>query len=125
MYDKVKFLIASDTSICVEFGNEISKEINDKIRAFEDMLKDYPIEGIEETVPTYRSVLVHYNPGIVTFSELAEKLREIIEKSGNAHASEGELIRVPVCYGGEYGPDLEYVAEYHNMTAEEVIDIHT
>ncbi len=125
MYDKVKFLIASDTSICVEFGNEISKEINAKIRAFEDTLKDHPIEGIEETVPTYRSVLVHYNPGIVTFAELAEKLSEIIEKSGNVEASEGELVRVPVCYGGEYGPDLEYVAEYHNMTAEEVISIHT
>ena len=45
MYDKVKFLIASDTSVCVEFGNEISKEINDKIRAFEDMLKAFTSES--------------------------------------------------------------------------------
>lgn len=125
MYDKVKFLIASDTSVCVEFGNEISKDINAKIRAFEDTLKEHPIEGIEETVPTYRSVLVHYNPGMLTFGELQEKLLEIIEKSGSAEAGEGELVRVPVCYGGEYGPDLEYVAEYHNMTPEEVIRIHT
>jgi len=125
LYDKVKFLVASDTSVCVEFGNEISKDINAKIRAFEDALKENPIEGIQETVPTYRSVLVHYDPGVLTFSELEKRIFHLIETSGNAQSTEGELVRVPVCYGGEYGPDLEFVAEYHNMTKEEVIRIHT
>jgi len=125
LYEKVKFLISSDTSVCVEFGNEISKDINAKIRAFEAALKEHPIEGIQETVPTYRSVLVHYDPGVVTFGQLEERILDVLEKSGNAQTDEGELVRVPVCYGGEYGPDLEHVAEYHNMTPEEVIRIHT
>lgn len=125
MYEKVKFLITSDTSVCVEFGNEISKDINAKIRAFEATLKENPIEGVLETVPTYRSVLVHYDPGAVNFLDLEEQILKIIEKSGNVQTTEGELVRVPVCYGGEYGPDLEHVAQYHHMTPEEVIRIHT
>ena len=125
MYEKEKFLITSDTSLCVEFGNEISRKINAKIRAFEQLLEKNPIKGIAETVPTYRSVLVHYHPEEITYDELVGRLSVLAEGLKETDVPEGELIRVPVIYGGKYGPDLEYVAEHSGLSAEEVIKLHT
>ena len=58
----VRFLLTGDTSVCVEFGNEISEPINAQIRAFNIALSSSDIPGIVETVPTYRSLMVHYDP---------------------------------------------------------------
>ena len=62
--DGVRYLAAGDSAVCVEFGNEISPEINKKIRAFKIAVEKEQIPGIVETVPTYRSLLVHYRPGL-------------------------------------------------------------
>jgi len=125
LYEEAKFLIASENAICVEFGNEISKEINTKIRTFEHILLEKNIPGVTETVPTYRSLIVHYYPHIIRFAELKAKLKEIVDTMSNMPIPEGKLVRVPVLYGGEYGPDLEYVAKHNSLTPEEVIKIHT
>ena len=63
----VKFLLTGDTSLSVEFGNEISTEINAKIRAFNIALENSKIPGIVETVPTYRSLMVHYDPSVIRY----------------------------------------------------------
>lgn len=125
MYDKVKFLIASEKAICVEFGNEISEAINAKIRTFEKLLWEHNIHGITETVPTYRSIMVHYSPDIILYSELKERLQALINEMSDMPMPDGKLVRVPVVYGGEYGPDLEHVARHNGLTTKEVIHIHT
>ena len=61
----VRFLLTGDTSVCVEFGNEISESINAQIRAFNIALSKSDIPGIVETVPTYRSLMVHYDPEVI------------------------------------------------------------
>ena len=61
----VKFLLTGDTSLSVEFGNEISEAINTQIRAFNIALQDSKLPGIVETVPTYRSLMIHYDPGVI------------------------------------------------------------
>ncbi len=125
MYDKPKFLISSDTSLCVEFGDEIDRTINQHIRAFELLLKEHPIEGIAETVPTYRSVLVHYHPEIIGYDELVTRLGELLRTVEYMEIPDGKLVRVPVIYGGKYGPDLENVAAHNHITTDEVIRLHT
>ena len=69
----VRYLVSGDCAVTVEFGNEISPEINRKIRAFKIALEKEQIEGIVETVPTYRSLLVVYKPEVIRFSALTEK----------------------------------------------------
>jgi len=122
---EVRYLPSGDCAICVEFGNEISPEINAKIRAFKIALEKENIDGIVETVPTYRSLLVVYRPEVILFKELTEKFDGIMGAMGNIQIPPPTVIEIPVLYGGEMGPDLENVAAHNNKTTDEVIKIHT
>lgn len=122
-YPQIK--ITGDTSVAVVFGNEISEEINTKIRAFDEALTEKQIDGVYETVPTYCALTIHYAPEKIRYQALKEKLEAILTVSHKAQRTNTVVIEIPVLYGGAYGPDLDYVAEYHHMTPEEIIRIHT
>ena len=121
----VRYLVSGDSAVCVEFGNEISPEINRKIRAFKIALEKEQIEGIVETVPTYRSLLVVYEPETVSFGELTKRFGEVMKHIGSVQIPPPTVVEIPVLYGGEMGPDLEFVAEHNHMTPDEVIRLHT
>lgn len=121
----VRYLISGDCAVCVEFGNEISPEINDKIRAFKIALEKKQIDGIVETIPTYRSILVVYQPEVIRFRELTEKFDEVLNAVSEIQIPPPTVIEIPVLYGGEMGPDIENVAAHNKKTVEEVIKIHT
>lgn len=122
---EVRYLVSGDCSVCVEFGNEISPEINKKIRAFKIAVEKSGIPGVVETVPTYRSLLVHYKPEIIGFKALTEKFAELMGSLASIQIPPPAVIEIPVLYGGEMGPDIENVAEHNHKTVEEVIRIHT
>ncbi len=122
----VRFLIAGDSSLCAEFGNEISKEINAQIRAFNILLKESGIAGIVETIPTYRSLLIQYDPGMISYKSLEGKLKKLLARLDSVEIPPSEVLEVPVLYGGEeMGPDLKFVAENAKMSEEEVIKLHS
>ncbi len=122
----VRFLLTGDTSVCVEFGNEISEPINARIRAFNIALSSSSIPGIVETVPTYRSLMVHYDPEVIRYAPLMEKLKGLLGQLDKITIPPREVLEIPVLYGGEeMGPDLKFVAEHAGKTEEEVINIHT
>ena len=122
---EVRFLLTGDTSLTVEFGNEISEEINAKIRAFNIALGQSGIKGIVETVPTYRSLMVHYDPGVIGYGALVKKMQSLLGQLDSIQIPPSEVLEIPVLYGGEEGPDLAFVAEHNGKTQEEVIKIHT
>ncbi len=122
---EVRFLLTGDTSLCVEFGNEISTDINKQIRAFNIALADSKIPGIVETVPTYRSLMVHYDPGVIEYAPLVKKLKGLLGQLDSIEIPPSPVLEIPVLYGGEEGPDLAFVAEHNGKTPEEVIKIHT
>ena len=97
----VRYLVSGDCAVTVEFGNEISPEINRKIRAFKIALEKEQIEGIVETVPTYRSLLVVYKPEVIRFSALTEKFEKILSSMGSIQIPPPTVIEIPVLYGGE------------------------
>ncbi len=121
----VRYLVSGDQAVCVEFGNEISPEINKKIRAFKIAVEKSGTEGIVETVPTYRSLLVHYRPEVIGFQKLTGKFEELMGSLSNIQIPPPTVIEIPVLYGGEMGPDIENVADHNGKTVEEVIRIHT
>jgi len=83
------------------------------------------IPGVREAIPTYRSVLVYYDPDEILFHELVAQMRQIETHLQTAILPEPRIVEIPVAYGGEYGPDLEFVAEHAHLTPEEVIVLHT
>lgn len=123
--DNVRFLLTGDTSLSVEFGNEISEAINAQIRAFNIALNESGIPGIVETVPTYRSLMVHYDPGVILYDPLVEQLQALLGKLDQIRIPPSDVLEIPVLYGGEEGPDLDFVAQHNGKTPQEVIDIHT
>ena len=116
---------SGDTSITVVFGDEISYEINTRIRAFDEALTELQIDGIYETVPTYCALTIHYAPEVIRYRDLVLELKKLLAVDHKASLLNTVVMEIPVLYGGEYGPDLEYVAWYNHLTAEEVIRIHS
>lgn len=122
----MKFLKAGDSALVIELGNEISPVINFKLKKITEFLDNLNKQGIKDLLPTYRSIIVYYNPLLVSFDEI----KNVVEENCNFENEkideiEKEIVEIPVLYGGEYGPDLENIATHNNITTEEVIKIHT
>ena len=123
-----KVLPVGDAAVLVEFGESIDPDVNDRVYAFAASVTAADIDGVEELVPTYRSLLVQYDLHKVAYEDVSARLEEL------THAAEGPadtvsrgnvIVHIPVAYGGEYGPDLEDVAEHNGLSSQGVIDIHS
>lgn len=125
-YESTRYLPFGDTALLVEFGESISLEANRKVVALNEALLKTELPEVEELVPTYRSLLVRYNPLKTTYEQLVFRVREI-EKRLNDSTREvkGRNVTVPVVYGGEYGPDIDYVALSHGLTEDKVVRLHS
>ena len=115
---------ASDTAIVIEFGDAISQELNDKVLAADAVICESNLSGIIETVPTFRSLMIHYDPRITTATELEAALLPLVD-SGQSKGRKTSTWQLPVCYEGEYGPDLENIANLTGVSTEQVIHLHT
>jgi KipI family sensor histidine kinase inhibitor len=117
--------LAGDTGLIVEFGEGIDPVVNARVRFVAAVVKKTPPEGVIEIIPTYRSLLLIYDPLIT----LPEKLIRFIEQAdtglGDEDAGAFRRVDIPVCYGGEFGPDMETVAKTAGLGIEEVIQRHS
>lgn len=125
LYDRARFRTAGDRGLLVEYGDAIDPVINRKVRAMAIALGKEPPEGVLEVIPTYRSLLILYDPLITTSSRLKEELLALEERLPEVQIPPPKMVEIPVCYGGEYGPDLESVAQLHGLSPQEVIRIHS
>lgn len=124
MYPETIFRVMGDRALLLEFGDEISIEINEKVRRMTLAIQAGVIEGIVEKVPTYRSLLIIYNPFIINIEDLKKRLDWMEEALGQSPFPEPKLTRIPVVYGGSYGPDLDYAAKFCQITPEEAVRLH-
>jgi KipI family sensor histidine kinase inhibitor len=124
LYSNANSYLMGDRGFLLEFGDEISREINEKVRRMALAIQAKAIEGILETVPTYRSLLIIYNPLLLPIDDLKKRLKRIEEGLQQTPLQEPKLTRIPVVYGSIYGPDLESVAKYLQTSPEEVIQLH-
>lgn len=125
MEEKVKYIHASDCALIVSFGEGIDETINKKVYAFLKAFEKEQVKGVVEVVPTYRDLCISYNPMEQTADHLIEICDHLIKNLSYEEENERRVIEVPVVYGGEYGPDLEYIAELHDLTPEKVIEMHS
>ncbi|MCD7975184.1 MAG: 5-oxoprolinase subunit PxpB [Phascolarctobacterium sp.] len=124
-----------ENCIFVQFGQIISPAIHTKVKKLADYLESHPFPRYIEFVATYTGISVNFNPwqvkrslaknGQTAHAAISELLEGYIKESVLLPEGEKNIVEVPVCYGGEYGPDLDIVAFHNNMTPEEVIKIHS
>lgn len=119
-----RFLTAGDTALVVELGDQVNRAVSDRIIALADAIEAKAIPGVVELVPTFRSLMVHHDPLRVSHDELKAAIAPLLDDLGAVHHRE-RLFTLPVCYGGECGPDLDEVAERTRLTPAEVIRLHT
>ncbi len=135
----VKILPLGESAIQIEFGKGIDPKIHGKVKMFTDNLDVSPLPGMIEYVSAFSSVTIFYDPVkvremyqespegklLLTFEFLAVMVREKLGKLEYDADYIPRIVEIPVCYGEEFGPDLQYVAEYNNLTTDEVIAIHS
>jgi KipI family sensor histidine kinase inhibitor len=114
-----------DRGLLVELGDGISRQINQKVRALFIGLADHGLKGIKELIPAYRSLMVVYDPQVSSLSSLKSQIMDIWHTVDETQLPSPRTVEIPVVYGDEFGPDLEWVARYLKMTPEEVIRLHT
>ena len=114
-----------DRAVLVELGDDISPQINQKVRELYIGTKGHRIKGIKDLVPSYRSLMAVYDPLVISLNSLESQMNEIWNALDDARLPDPRTVEIPVVYGDKYGPDLEWVADYHKMTPQDVIRLHT
>jgi KipI family sensor histidine kinase inhibitor len=121
----VKILTAGDSSILIQFGNSIDPEINGKIAATVQLMREQHIEGVVDIIPAFCSLLINYDPRVISYDRMKTRMEQILSMEIAAGTRKKKVYQIPVCYGGSFGPDLDNIAEHAGLTPQEVIDIHT
>lgn len=119
-----KVLCAGDQALTVEFSDRIDAEVNARVIAFAEALRAEPEAGVREVVPSYRSLLVLYDPEIARGAALAERLGRRAAAIGDA-GGEARLWRVPMRFGGSAGLDFEEMARMKGLAADELVAVFT
>jgi len=118
-----RILPSGDSAITVEFSRNIDDAANQRVLALDRTLASEPVSGVTETVPTYRSLLVHYDPVQIDFDTLSERLSARAQRPVPPKTKTRRW-RIPVTYGGEHGIDLEDVAKMLKTTPEDIVARH-
>ena len=122
-----RILPVGEAAFTVEFGDRLDEQLNRQVHALDAVLSIQRFPGIVETIPTYRSLLVMYDPLAVDEAAVRATLQAAVEELHTQRSvpAEGRLVEIPVHYGGEWGPDLEDVAAHCGLTPDQVIRLHT
>lgn len=118
---------AGDSAILIELGSEIAPEISSMVFALTDLIRDADLNSDLEVLPTYRSVLVYYDPLVFSYAEMFDAVNGAVERLVepiNVNSSL-KIIEIPVVYGGDDGPDLDFVADHAGITEDAVIELHS
>jgi KipI family sensor histidine kinase inhibitor len=124
VYPTPRFLPAGDSAVSVELGDEISREANTRALTLERLLFDARLPGLVDTVPTFRSLLVHYDPLVLPWPTLRARLSDLVAGLADARPPAGRRVELPCAYGGAHGPDLEAVAGRLGLTPADVVRLH-
>ena len=120
----VRFLVSGDTALVVEFGDRVEREMSDRVLRLSRLVRASATAGVVETVPTYRSLMVQYDPLITDHASLIAAIEKLIDSSAAAE-QQAKLWRIPACYAESHAPDLAQVAERVGLSPEEVVRLHT
>jgi KipI family sensor histidine kinase inhibitor len=120
-----RFLPASDQSLMIYFGERITLGAHESVVRLLRLLEVDPVEGVRNLHPAYCSVLVKFDPSRWTHGGLEAVLREYLGRLDSVSPTVPREVEIPVCYGGEFGPDLADVSGLHGISPARAIELHT
>lgn len=123
----VSMLTAGEQGLVADFGSVISEDVNMLVQQLARILSNQRIPGVTEVVPTYRSVMIYFDPILITRSELIKIVYSCLAQvvTDRIEQAPRRVIIIPVCYGGVFGPDMDFVVRRTGLSIQEVIAIHT
>jgi len=124
IYAEPRFLPCGDLALSVELGDDINREVNERVLALEYLIQQRRVSGVTETVPSYRSLLVYYDPLVVGWGALTKSLHALWREARPEELPPARTVEVPCCYGGDLGFELEAAAEKIGLPADEVARLH-
>jgi inhibitor of KinA len=123
--DSARFEPASDQSLLVYFGERITIKAHEQVRKLLQLLDAEPIPGLRNLHPAYCSLLIRFDPLKWRHEALEKELRKYLKRMAKVKLPPPRQVEIPVCYGGEFGPDLEDVASTHGITPQRAIELHS
>ncbi len=115
----------SEQALVIETGTIINKESEQAVRKLSALLEKEAPDWLIEFIPAFTTVTVFYDPCRLRQAEAEQELTRLMAQLDEVEAPAPRQIEIPVCYGGDFGPDLRFVAEHNGLTEEEVVNIHT
>ena len=125
LYEQARIRLSGDRALLVEYGEGIDPVVNEKVRTMTAFLNQNLPAGVEAVVPAYRSLSILYDPLATDPARLAKILSALEANSRADSPAEAKIVPIPVCYGGEFGPDIGIVAEHTGLREEEIIALHS
>ena len=122
-YPDIQF--ASDRSLLIKVGEEISRENHEKVHKIFLLLSTSEIQGIQSIHPAYNSILITFDPCIVHPHRINEIITSLLQQENSITIPESRIIKIPVCYEDEYALDISNVAKHNSLTIDQVIQFHT
>ncbi|MDQ0230770.1 5-oxoprolinase subunit PxpB [Metabacillus malikii] len=126
----ITFYPQGDRAVTVRFGTEINEDIHENVMKLTNLLKQEPFSGMEEVVPSYHTVTVYYHPtrlsktSLHPYEQIISILKQKLISSPRITLQNSTIITIPICYGGNYGPDLATVANFHQLSETDIIEYH-
>jgi KipI family sensor histidine kinase inhibitor len=124
--DAVRYLKMGEQGLVAELGCTIDPAVNARVHRLAAAVQRASVAGIREVVPSYRSLLIVFDPFLLPRKRLRETVDRLAggDDPGQDSSHEGKTVHLPVCYGGDFGPDLEFVAHHNGLSPAEVIALH-
>ncbi|ALM75164.1 5-oxoprolinase subunit PxpB [Thermococcus barophilus] len=119
----MQFKPAGDSALVIIFGDRIDEGINKKVHAVANAIEKASPDWLIEVVPTYTSIYVYYDPLKLSYQEALDAIKPFL--SVEPKEEKPRIVEIPTAYGGEFGPDIEFVAQYNGLTIDDVIEIHS
>ena len=114
-----------DSALLVVAGNSVSPPINSQVRGLITEIREKDWPGILEMVPSYSSLVIHFNPLVLSVSAIESLICDVWDLAAAVEERSGKIISIPTLYGGNFGPDIEEVSELTGFSTEEVIEKHS
>ncbi|MCD8015814.1 MAG: 5-oxoprolinase subunit PxpB [Lachnospiraceae bacterium] len=121
----IRILPAGDQALVAEFGDKIDPSINDRVQSLASNILESKVRGVTELVPTFRSLLVCYQPSVIGYEALRETVLLLAGHPDTAISAQRRMLKIPCCYGSHFGPDLADLERYTGIDRDEIIRIHS
>jgi len=121
----IRFLDGGESCLVAELGDAIHLTVNRQVRALGVALEQARVKGVLEVVPTYRSLAIYYDPLTIDRDVLSQQVGVLYGVLGDHGEQTSRVVEIPTVYGGECGPDLEFVARHSGLAPDEVVRLHS